>query len=77
MKILQLTNKVPYPPRDGGAIASLTLARELTRAGHQVTVLAMNTSKHFVNKDSTDGKPSENIQWEIFAEILATAMVYE
>ncbi|MFA6128991.1 MAG: glycosyltransferase family 4 protein [Bacteroidales bacterium] len=65
MKILQLTNKVPYPPRDGGAIASLTLARELTRAGHQVTVLAMNTSKHFVNKDSTDGKPSENIQWEI------------
>ncbi len=52
MKILQLTNKVPYPPRDGGAIASLTLARELTRAGHQVTVLAMNTSKHFLDTDN-------------------------
>jgi glycosyltransferase involved in cell wall biosynthesis len=48
MKILQLTNKVPYPPRDGGAIASLTLARELARAGHDVTMLAMNTSKHFL-----------------------------
>jgi glycosyltransferase involved in cell wall biosynthesis len=51
MKILQLTNKVPYPPRDGGAIASLTLARELSNAGHEVIVLAMNTSKHFLESD--------------------------
>ncbi|MCX6225824.1 MAG: glycosyltransferase family 4 protein [Bacteroidia bacterium] len=60
MKILQLTNKVPYPPRDGGAIASLTLARELTKAGHQVVVLAMNTSKHFVDEHyvETDHDPS-------------------
>jgi len=65
MKILQLTNKVPYPPRDGGAIASLTLARELVRAGHEVVVLAMNTSKHFVDENTTDGKPVENIRWEI------------
>jgi glycosyltransferase involved in cell wall biosynthesis len=65
MKILQLTNKVPYPPRDGGAIASLTLARELVRAGHDVTVLAMNTSKHFVSEQSTEGKPAEDIRWEI------------
>ncbi len=48
MKFLQLTNKVPYPPRDGGAIASLTLARELAKAGHEVVMLAMNTSKHFL-----------------------------
>jgi len=65
MKILQLTNKVPYPPRDGGAIASLTLARELTKAGHEVIVLAMNTSKHFVDQNNTDIKPSGNIRWEI------------
>lgn len=65
MKILQLTNKVPYPPRDGGAIASLTLARELTLAGHEVVVLAMNTSKHFVHQNQTDGKPAESIHWEI------------
>ena len=51
MRILQLTNKVPYPPRDGGAIASLTLARELAKAGHEVIVLAMNTSKHFLESD--------------------------
>ncbi len=65
MKILQLTNKVPYPPRDGGAIASLTLARELSRAGNEVVVLAMNTSKHFVDQQNTTGKPVEEIQWEI------------
>ncbi len=48
MKILQLTNKAPYPARDGGSIASLALAVGLTREGHEVTVLAMNTSKHHV-----------------------------
>lgn len=65
MKILQLTNKVPYPPRDGGAIASLTLARELVRAGHELVILAMNTSKHFVDQHNTEGKPKEDIRWEV------------
>ncbi len=59
MKILQLTNKVPYPPRDGGAIASLTLGRELAKAGHEVVILAMNTSKHFFGEQ--DRKALEGI----------------
>jgi polysaccharide biosynthesis protein PslH len=46
MKILQLTNKPPYPDRDGGAIAVLSLTRGLARTGHEVTVLSMNTLKH-------------------------------
>ena len=46
MKILQLTNKNPHPPRDGGAIATLALARGLSCAGNEVTLLAMETSKH-------------------------------
>lgn len=46
MKILQLTNKVPYPPKDGGAIATLNLSLGLEAIGHQVCMLAMNTSKH-------------------------------
>ncbi len=54
MKILQLTNKVPLPPRDGGAIATLALARGLAEAGHEVTVLAMNTSKHFTPKEELE-----------------------
>lgn len=48
MKILFLTNKVPYPPKDGGSIASFGMMKAMADAGHQVTVLAMNTLKHHV-----------------------------
>ncbi|MCW0482346.1 glycosyltransferase family 4 protein [Gaoshiqia sediminis] len=51
MRILQLTNKVPWPPNDGGAIAVLTLSKGFFLHGHQVTVLAMNTDKHHVHSD--------------------------
>lgn len=42
MKILQLASKVPWPPKDGEAIAILTLSKGFFLHGHQVTVLAMN-----------------------------------
>ena len=51
MRILQVTNKVPYPTKDGGAIACLNLTRGFSLLGHQVTILAMNTLKHHVNFD--------------------------
>jgi glycosyltransferase involved in cell wall biosynthesis len=47
MRVLQLCNKFPYPPKDGGAIAIYNITRGLGSVGHDVTVLAMNTSKHF------------------------------
>jgi len=46
MKILQVTNKVPYPVKDGGAIACMNLARGFSLLGHKVVILAMNTVKH-------------------------------
>lgn len=46
MKILQVTNKVPYPANDGGAIACMNLTRGFALLGYEVTVLAMNTLKH-------------------------------
>jgi len=46
MKILILTNKLPYPPRDGGSIATLNMITGLHDAGNQITCLALNTSKH-------------------------------
>lgn len=49
MKILLIANKVPYPPKDGGAIATLNLAHGLSAAGNEVTVLAMNTLKHHID----------------------------
>jgi len=46
MKILQICNKAPYPPIDGGAIAVLNLSEEFALAKNEVTILAMNTGKH-------------------------------
>jgi len=48
MRILLLTNKMPYPPTDGGALATLSLALALENAGAKLTVLSVNTKKHFV-----------------------------
>ena len=46
MHILQLCPRVPFPPHDGGAIAMYGVAAGLVRAGHRVTLLAINTPKH-------------------------------
>lgn len=48
MKILQVNNKVPYPTKDGGAIACMNMIRGFSQLGHDVTVLSMNTLKHHV-----------------------------
>ncbi len=51
MKILQVTNKVPYPAKDGGAIACMNLTRGFSMLGHDVTVQSMNTMKHHIEID--------------------------
>lgn len=48
MRILQLMNKVPWPPKDGGAIACLNMTKGFSMLGNEVTVLSMNTSKHHI-----------------------------
>jgi polysaccharide biosynthesis protein PslH len=47
MRILQLCNKFPYPLKDGAAIAITYLAKAFAELGHEVTLLSMNTSKHW------------------------------
>lgn len=46
MKIALLTNKLPYPPKDGGSIATLNMITGLRDAGHELTCLSLNTVKH-------------------------------
>jgi glycosyltransferase involved in cell wall biosynthesis len=46
MRILQLCNKPPHPPIDGGAKAMLTLTKGMLRAGHELKVLTISTPKH-------------------------------
>jgi glycosyltransferase involved in cell wall biosynthesis len=46
MRILAICNKPPYPPHDGGSLASFNLITSLGRLGHEVTLLTMCTPKH-------------------------------
>ena len=54
MKILQLCNKPPYPPVDGGTLAMNSITQGLLAAGHDVRVLAISTDKHPVLDDRMD-----------------------
>ena len=47
MKVLQLCKKFPYPLKDGEAIAVTHLSRALRDLGCQITLLSMNTVKHY------------------------------
>ena len=51
MKVLQLCNKPPYPPVDGGTMAMNSITQGLLRAGCEVRVLTVETDKHPVHRD--------------------------
>lgn len=63
MNILLLCNKLPYPPKDGGAIATLNLAKGIVRAGNHVDILAINTSKHFTAVENIPSELSDQIKF--------------
>ncbi|MCF6240209.1 MAG: DUF4238 domain-containing protein [Bacteroidales bacterium] len=47
MKILILSNKFPYPLKDGGAIATFNLINGLANLENRLTLLTFNTKKHY------------------------------
>jgi len=63
MRVLQLCNKAPYPPRDGGALASWNLARGLIKNGVQLTLLFMNTSRHYIPENEVPGPLEKSLQY--------------
>lgn len=52
MKILLLTHRIPYPLRDGGAIAMHQSIEGYLSLGYEVSLLSMNTARHWVNTES-------------------------
>lgn len=50
LRILILLNRIPYPLNDGGAIGAYNFVKGYAEAGCNVTMLAMNTAKHFVDE---------------------------
>ncbi len=51
MKILILTPRIPYPLRDGGAIAMNQTLEGYIEQGCEVSLLSMNTSRHWVEEN--------------------------
>lgn len=56
MKILVLTTKPPWPPRDGGAVASKSIIEGLAQHGADISVISMITRKH----EAVTGEPALN-----------------
>jgi len=52
MKILQLCKKFPYPPKDGESIAVTYLSKAMADQGCEITLLSLNTSKHFTDLEA-------------------------
>ena len=51
MKILQICQRPPHPPIDGGAIGMDNITQGMLELGHEVKVLTVATSKHPVQYD--------------------------
>lgn len=49
MKVLQLCKKFPYPLQDGESIAIQHISKSLTDMGCELSLLTMNTKKHYYN----------------------------
>lgn len=54
MRLLQLTNKPPYPPDDGSSIAVYNMSCGLLNNGVDLTLLCINTKKHFKPDEEVD-----------------------
>jgi glycosyltransferase involved in cell wall biosynthesis len=70
MKVLQLCNKSPYPPREGGPIAMHAVTQMLLENDCKVKILAVNTEKYFVNEKDVpeDYRISTSIEW-VFVDL--------
>ena len=64
MKVLQLCNKPPYPPVDGGTMAMDSITQGLLRAGCEVKVLTVETDKHPARMDQLPADYREKTAFE-------------
>ncbi|MCD6598494.1 MAG: glycosyltransferase [Bacteroidales bacterium] len=65
MNILQLCNKVPYPPKDGGSLATWSLTSGMMQHGVKLKVISMQTSKHSQTNEELPPEIANNISYDI------------
>lgn len=56
-----LTNKVPYPANDGSSIAMASMVDGFVKNGASLTLLSLNTSKHFKDDSSISSEIPQNL----------------
>ena len=54
MKVLQICHKIPFPPNDGGTLATYQLSKAMIEMGWNVKILALATNKHPFQEMPTD-----------------------
>ena len=70
MQILVIGNRIPWPLRDGGALATFQLLEALSKAGNSVTYFSYNTQKHHVSEQDI----AENLSFcEVVSDICIAA----
>ncbi len=65
LRILHIVKKLPYPLKDGEAVANDSLSRALKSAGCHIDLLAMNTAKHYVDHQSAKSHLDQYLKIEI------------
>ena len=63
MKVLQICHKMPYPPLDGGAQVMHYTTKGLLNKNTDLTVLAINPTRNFIDLDSLPQKYTEQTKF--------------
>lgn len=75
MRILVVAHKPPYPPVDGGTLATLNTCLGLAKAGNEVTVLTLSTPRHPGSMERIPPEIHALINFEIFHVRLSNNIV--
>ncbi|MBK9272641.1 MAG: glycosyltransferase family 4 protein [Saprospiraceae bacterium] len=74
MKILFVCKKFPYPPKDGESIAILQMSQALASKGCEVSLLAMNTTRHPFRH--TESVPTELKHFKTIDDVMVDNKIY-
>lgn len=75
MRILQLCNKAPYPANDGSSIAIYNMALGFIENNAELTLLTVNTKKHFKPDNAVPGSFREKSNYtSVYRNADVTAM---
>lgn len=66
MKILQVSNRVPYPLNEGGTIGIYNYTRGFTQQGCEVTLMALAAKKHHINLDEARKELEQYCDFHVF-----------